>query len=99
MNNVKKYEIIPALKKGEFYVNAKPEKVEHFAKVCSSANYSKEFREHTNMFEKENEEVFRFRSHTNSVLNVDFQMSEFKKALIKGNKYCSMGRSNLLSNV
>ena len=88
INNVKKSESIPALKKGEDFVNSNVEKAnvmaEHFAKVSSTANYSEAFRDHKERFEKEHEEVFRFRSNTRPVLNVDFTMSEVKKALKKG---------------
>ena len=81
INNVKKSESSPAPKTGEGYVNTHVEKenamAEHFAKVSNMANYSVEFREHKERFEKENDEVFRFRSNTKLVLNVDFTMSEF----------------------
>ena len=80
INNVKKSERIPDLKQGEGYVNTNVEKAnvtdEHFAKVSSTANNSEEFRDHKKRFEMENEEVFQFRSNTQSVLNVDFMMSE-----------------------
>ena len=75
------------LKKGEYFVNTNVEKpnvmTEHFAKVSGTANYSEELREHKKRFEKENEELFRFRNNSNSVLNVDFKMSELKKSLMK----------------
>ena len=62
-----------------FNTNAEKANVmaEHFANVSSTANYSEEFREHKKRFEKKHEEVFRFRSNTKSVFNVNCMMSEF----------------------
>ena len=54
---------------------------ESFAKVSSTANYSKEFKDHKVKFEKENHNIFLKKKNDKSILNVDFKMSELKKAL------------------
>ena len=87
LNNNNRNDSIPSLKCADELMKTNLEKAnlfgQHFSKVSSTANYSEKFRSHKKKIEYENAHIFHPRKKSDSVLNLPFRMSEFKKALKK----------------
>ena len=88
INGVGKSPSIPAVRSdNDSYSKDNFEKAnifaQHFTKISGDANYSVDFQQHKVEFEQEHDHVFKKRQNDNSILNVDFKMSEFLRALKK----------------